>query len=119
VPIVRGFGLFDTARKGLSGLAARARYCMSHESGKVSERLEALTDALLSRPVPLLRTFTNNLMAYALGRLVDHRDQPAVREIVAGASRSDYRMSAFVTGVVLSDAFRMQRAGPTTDAAGH
>jgi len=35
VPIVRGLGLFDEARKGLSGLAARARYCMSHESGKV------------------------------------------------------------------------------------
>jgi len=87
--------------------------------GTVVDGPEALTDALLSRPVPLLRTFTNNLMAYALGRLVDHRDQPAVREIVAGASRSDYRMSAFVTGVVLSDAFRMQRAGPTTDAAGH
>lgn len=73
-----------------------------------------LTDALLDRSVPLLRTFTNNLMAYALGRLVDYRDQPMVRQIVRDAEKDDYRMSAFILGVVKSDAFRMQRAGTTT-----
>lgn len=35
VPIVRGFQLFDTARNRCSGLAARARFCMSHETGKI------------------------------------------------------------------------------------
>lgn len=73
-----------------------------------------LTDALLDRSEPLLRTFTNNLMAYALGRLVDYRDQPMVRQIVRDAEKDDYRMSAFILGVVKSDAFRMQRAGTTT-----
>jgi KamA family protein len=35
VPIVRGFELFSKARTRVSGLAARARMCMSHETGKV------------------------------------------------------------------------------------
>ena len=36
-----------------------------------------LTTALLKRPVPLVRTFTENLMAYALGRRVEYDDQTA------------------------------------------
>lgn len=35
VPIVEGFRVFEAARRNVSGLAARARMCMSHESGKV------------------------------------------------------------------------------------
>jgi hypothetical protein len=76
-----------------------------------------LTGALVDRPVPLFRTFTNNLMAYALGRLVGYEDQPTVREIVRQAEGDDYRVSAFILGVVKSDAFRMQRAGTYTDDA--
>jgi len=35
VPIVRGFQVFDEARNRCSGLAARARFCMSHATGKI------------------------------------------------------------------------------------
>ena len=35
VPLVEGYGIFEAARSRVSGLAKRARYCMSHESGKV------------------------------------------------------------------------------------
>ena len=35
VPLVRGWHIFTEALKRGSGLARRARYCMSHESGKV------------------------------------------------------------------------------------
>ena len=70
----------------------------------------ALIDALLRRPEPLLRTFTANLMAYGLGRRVEYADQPAVRAIVRDAAEADYRVSSFVLGVVMSDAFRMQSA---------
>ncbi len=35
-----------------------------------------LAAALLKRPIPLVRTFTENLMAYALGRRVEYYDQP-------------------------------------------
>ncbi|MEX2466834.1 MAG: DUF1592 domain-containing protein [Gemmatimonadota bacterium] len=77
----------------------------------------ALTDALLSRPVPLVRTFTNNLMAYALGRLVEYSDQPTVRAVAREAAADDYRMSAFILGLVKSDAFRMQGSGTLTEEA--
>jgi hypothetical protein len=65
--------------------------------------------ALLKHPVPLMRSFTQNLMAYALGRRVEYQDQPTVRQIVSNATKQDHRMSAYVLGVVQSDAFRMTR----------
>ncbi len=76
-----------------------------------------LRRALLKRPIPLVRTFTQNLMAYALGRRIESFDQPTVRQIVSDAERQGYRMSAFILGVVMSDAFQMQRAGAVADAA--
>jgi hypothetical protein len=75
----------------------------------------ALLEALLEREVPLVRTFTTNLMAYALGRRVEYYDQPAVRAIAREAAANDYRISSFVMGIVKSDAFQMQRAGLATD----
>ena len=68
-----------------------------------------LVNALLKRPIPLVRTFTENLMAYALGRRVEDFDQPTIRAIARQASDSGYRFSSFVTGVVNSPAFRMRR----------
>lgn len=75
----------------------------------------ALQEALLARPIPLVRTFTANLMAYGLGRRVEYFDQPTIREIVREAEDQDYRMSAFFLGVVMSDAFRMQEVPVIVD----
>ena len=74
-----------------------------------------LIDALLNRPIPLVRTFTENLMAYALGRRVEYHDQPTVRAIVKAAEADEYRMSLFIIGVVQSDAFQMKRMEPVAD----
>jgi hypothetical protein len=68
-----------------------------------------LQRALLKRPIPLIRTFTQNLMAYALGRRVEYYDNPTVRRIEHTAATNDYRFSDFVLGIVKSDAFRMKR----------
>ena len=68
-----------------------------------------LRDVLLKRPIPIVRAFTKNLMAYALGRRVMYYDQPAIREITREAEANDYRMSSFILGVVQSDAFSMKR----------
>ncbi len=68
-----------------------------------------LVDALLARPVPLVRTFTENLLAFATGRRVEHFDQPAVRAIVRAAEADDYRLATFIMGVVRSDAFQRKR----------
>jgi hypothetical protein len=77
-----------------------------------------LTRALMKRPVPLVRTFTENLLAYALGRRVESFDQPAIRAIAKAAEASDYHLSSFILGVIKSDAFQMKRAELTnTDEA--
>jgi hypothetical protein len=71
-----------------------------------------LRDALLKRPVPLVRTFTENLLAYALGRRVEYYDQPTVRAIARAAEANEYKLSSFILGVIKSDAFQMKRAEP-------
>ena len=70
---------------------------------------EDLRQALLARPTPLIRTFTQNLMAYAIGRRVEHYDQPTIRAITGAAETNDYKMVSFVMGVVGSDAFQRKR----------
>lgn len=67
-----------------------------------------LRAALLQRPEPLVRTFVENLMAYAIGRRLEYFDMPTVRRIARSAAEHDYRISAFVLGVAESDAFRMK-----------
>jgi hypothetical protein len=47
-------------------------------------------------------------MTYALGRGLESYDLPTVRSIVRAAAAENYRFSAFVKGVVGSEAFRMR-----------
>ena len=68
-----------------------------------------LVDALLARPIPLVRTFTENLLAFAIGRRVEHFDQPTIRAVARAAEANDYRMASFIMGVVGSDAFQRKR----------
>ena len=77
--------------------------------GTPISNLDELQRALLKRPTPLIRTFTQNLMAYAIGRRIEYFDQPTVRKIAADAEPNGFRMDDFIMGVVKSDAFRMAR----------
>jgi hypothetical protein len=65
-----------------------------------------LRAALVARPEWFALTFTENLMTYALGRNLDYRDMPLIREIVSDAEADDYNLAAIVFGIVGSDAFR-------------
>jgi hypothetical protein len=78
---------------------------------------KALIEALLRRPEPMIRAFTQNLMAYALGRRVEYYDQPTVRAIVREAEKDGFKMSAFMLGVVKSDAFQMQSVSAVAEEA--
>ena len=70
-----------------------------------------VAEALLRRPVPLMRNLTENMMAYALARRVEYYDLPTIRSIVAEAEdEGQYSMQSLIVGVVTSDAFRMKRA---------
>ncbi|MBH16461.1 MAG: hypothetical protein CME30_04170 [Gemmatimonadetes bacterium] len=64
--------------------------------------------ALLNRSIPFVRTFANNLMAYATGRRMEYFDQPTIRKITSEAAANDYRISSFILGVVNSDPFQMK-----------
>src|ERR1700722_1419659 len=67
-----------------------------------------LRRTLLRRPGQFVQALTQKLMMYALGREIEPRDMPQVRAIVRDAAKNDYRFSSLVTGIVSSDAFRMQ-----------
>ena len=69
-----------------------------------------LRQALQNRSTSLIRTFTENLMAYALGRRVEYYDMPAIRAIERAAAANDNRMSSFILGIARSPAFRMKAA---------
>lgn len=71
---------------------------------------EDLRNALLSRSEVFYRVFTENLMAYALGRRVEYYDMPTVRTIVKEAGEDGYKLSAFILGVVKSAAFTSAKA---------
>src|SRR5687767_3319954 len=76
--------------------------------------LPELNAALLKRPLPLVRNFTENLMVYALGRRAEYYDQPAIRQISKQAEAANYKISSFILGVIKSEAFRMRRVEPDT-----
>ena len=69
-----------------------------------------LREALLTKTDTLVTTFTENLMAYALGRRIEYYDMPTIRSIVRDAKTQDYRILSFILGIVASDAFQMSRA---------
>ncbi len=74
-----------------------------------------LRDALLRRSDVILTNFAENLLAYAVGRRTEHFDMPAVRTIVRQAAGGGHRMSAYILGVVGTDAFRMRRVGTVVE----
>jgi hypothetical protein len=72
-----------------------------------------LRRALLSHPEQFVQTLTQHLMSYALGRPVDYRDMPVVRQIVRNAAKDQYRFASIVSQVVGSDAFRKRETAAT------
>ncbi len=66
--------------------------------------------ALLSRREEFVRTFTEKLLTYALGRAVQYYDMPAVRTIMGDASSDDYHWSSLILGIVESRSFQMRKA---------
>jgi mono/diheme cytochrome c family protein len=74
----------------------------------------ALRRAVLQRPEMFVRTLTEKLMTYGLGRGIELEDRPLVRDITRKAAARDYRWSALVLGIVRSVPFQMKKA-PTEE----
>jgi hypothetical protein len=87
---------------------------MYYDGTAISKPTE-LSAVLLKRPIPLVRNFTNRLLAYAIGRPVEYFDQPTIRAIQQSAEADGYRMSSLIMGVVKSEPFQMRQAQTTAN----
>jgi hypothetical protein len=61
---------------------------------------------LMRHPERFVRTATEKLLIYAMGRGLEYYDMPTVRRIVNDAAPGDYKLSSIVLGIVKSDPFR-------------
>jgi hypothetical protein len=76
--------------------------------GRSVEGPAQLRQALFGGRDLFVRALTEKLMMYGVGRKLEYFDMPQVRTVVRRAAAQDYRLSAIVSGIVTSDAFRMQ-----------
>ena len=77
-------------------------------TGDAFDGLSGLTEMLAGNPQPLVRTVTEKLLAYALGRAIEYHDHPTIRGIAREAEADDYRWSSVILGIVRSPAFQMR-----------
>ena len=70
----------------------------------------ALRHAVLAHGTSVVRTVTEKLLTYAVGRRMEAFDQPAIRRIVRDAEAGGYRWSSIIRGIVESVPFQMRRS---------
>ena len=63
---------------------------------------------VLRHPDTFVKTMTEKMMTYALGRGLTAGDMPTVRAIVRDASQHQYRFSSIIMGIVNSAEFQMR-----------
>jgi hypothetical protein len=68
----------------------------------------SLRQALLRYSDVFVRTMTEKLMIYAVGRGVEYYDMPVIRAITRDAARNNYRFSSIIMGIVKSVPFQMK-----------
>lgn len=112
-PIGFAFENFDAVgqwrtREGEQALDAGG----SLPDGTVFEGIAGLEAGLLKRPEVFVRTLTEKLLVFALGRGIEPADAPAIRQIVRGSALQDYRFSAIIMRIVTSDPFAMRMTKP-------
>jgi mono/diheme cytochrome c family protein len=75
------------------------------------EGIAGLRQVVASHKEDFVRTFTEKLLAYAIGRGVELADMPAIRKIARDAAQQDDRWSAIIWGIVNSPPFNMSVSG--------
>jgi hypothetical protein len=69
---------------------------------------KAFREALLTNTDEFVRTVTEKLLTYALGRGLESFDAPTVRAIQRDVARQESRWSALILGIVRSPQFQMR-----------
>ncbi len=86
-------------------------------SGQSVDSPKAFREALLAEGNgAFVRTVTEKMLTYALGRGTTYADAPIVRQLVRDVARNDYRWSSLILGIVKSGPFQM-RAAPAAEPA--
>ena len=75
-----------------------------------------LRAALLREPETFVRTLTEKLMTYAVGRGLTATDMPAVRTVVRDTARDQYRFSSVILEIVRSVPFQMRTKAPAAES---
>ena len=73
--------------------------------GSRFEGVTGLRALVVARREDFVRTFTDRLLAYAIGRGTESYDWPAVRKIARDSAAEDHRWSAIIVGIVRSVPF--------------
>jgi hypothetical protein len=105
-----GIGRWRTEDNGEPVVGYGSPIHVLRDFGPISGPVD-LRQAILSQPERFVRTATEKLMTYALGRALTAADMPTARGIVRAAAAQDYRFSSLVLGVVTSEPFRKRVAG--------
>ena len=69
-----------------------------------------LRAAIVQHEDAFIRNFTQNLLMYGIGRVLDYKDMPVVRGVERHAATSGNKFSAFILGIVQSVPFQMRRS---------
>jgi hypothetical protein len=99
-------GRWRTTGEGGTPIDASA----SLPDGSRFEGPSGLQRFLVERQEEFVRTVTEKLLTYALGRTSEYYDAAAVRKIAREAAANRYRWSSIVLGIVNSTPFQMRRA---------
>ena len=99
-------GVWRTKDSGYSIDASGEMFDGSKLDGPAS-----LRQAILNHSDAFLGTFSESLLAYGLGRVLEPSDMPVVRSIARNAANDQNRFSAYVMGVVKSVPFQMRKSG--------
>ena len=98
--------------RGLGVDATEKMFDGTNLNGPVS-----LRNAILNYREAFIRTFTESLLTYGLGRSTDYRDMPVVRSVEREAGKNNYRFSSFVLAIVKSIPFQMRMADEVDSTA--
>jgi hypothetical protein len=101
-----GLGGWRTVDEGGEPIDASA----TMPNGVNVKGLPGLRAMVLGQRAQFAGTVTERLMAYGLGRTIEHSDRPTIRAIVRDAAASEYRWSSLILGIVKSPAFLMRRS---------
>ncbi len=75
-----------------------------------------LRQMVLKRPEIFVGVTTEKMLTYALGRPIQAFDMPAVRKVMRGAAKNNYKFSELVAGIVESVPFQMRLSGEGVQA---